>query len=659
MRRLSIEETELDIVQHWLVEAGARWAIDAQHRASFGQPEFLENSLRFAVDRLLLGYASADGDTSSPYGVLPCHQVEGQQAALLGRVARFVETIAALTRDFGKARSFADWSETLARTLPLVLSDQGERGLEQHMLRSLFADLARSAEQAGFSADVSLKAVRTLLEDKLDRARLTGGFLSGGITFCEHMPMRAIPFRVVCLLGMDDESFPRSGSRASFDLMAEAPRRGDRSVRDDDRQLFLEALLSARDALLISYVGRSAQDDTARPKSALVEHLLRVVDCHFVPTSAGQTLRLGFEGNASDLVSRHHALHRFDARYFKPNGKERLFSYDTRALSAAQAQLSKRNEPPAFVSQPLPWQPLDEPLSLDDLERFFRHPQRRFLRERLSVVLPRELDAIADREPTQLDTLERYQIGDDMLRELSHLSQDERARVLGQSGRLPPGMAGKVQLRDIQALVDAVLTAEDAGPPLPDRDFELKLAELTLIGRLDRLYEQARVEHLVSTPSTKHKLSAWIRHLALCATGASPRRTLLIGKNKDSAQVFELREVERPLLLLNELVRLYTLGMHMPLPYLHKPAQELMDKLGKGGDLDSALRAAVLKALPAARGQLPNDADDPHVRQVFSLKQLENLPQLMASDGVAELGFRDVVARLLGPMQEHLSTRSG
>jgi len=463
----------------------------------------------------------------------------------------------------------------------------------------------------------------------------------------------------VCLLGMDDESFPRSVARASFDLMADAPRRGDRSVRDDDRQLFLEALLSARDALLISYVGRSAQDNTVRPVSALVEHLLRVIDSHFVPTSGGQTLRLGFEGAASDLVSRTHALHRFDVRYFlKHGGKHRLFSYDERALKAARAQLSRRSEPPIFVSQPLPWQPQEELLSLDSLEGFFRHPQRRFLRERLSVVLPREIDAVADREATQLDTLARYQIGDDMLRELSHLPRHERERVLAQSGRLPPGMAGMVQLNDIEALVDAVLCAEDAGPALPDRDFALKLGEITLVGRLDHLHETARVEHLVSTLSTKHKLSAWLRHLVLCATGSQPRRTLLVGKNKDSAQVFEFKEVDEPQALLRDLLGLYTLGMHMPLPYLHKPAQELIDKLNKGNDLDSALRAAVQKVLPATRGQLPNDADDPHVRQVFSLKQLENLPSLTASDGVITLGFREISERLLGPMHAHLSARS-
>ncbi len=657
--RFDIEESELDLVQHWLIEAGARWSIDAPHRASFGQPAFFENSLRFAVDRLLLGCASAAGERASPFGILPCDEVEGQAALLLGRVARFVETIANLNAEFASTKSVPEWARALTGALASMISDADERGLEHHLLRSHLFELAAHAERAGFSAEVSLQVLRKLLEEKLAQGRMSGGFLSGGITFCEHVPMRAIPFRVVCLLGMDDESFPRAGGRASFDLMAAAPRPGDRSVRDDDRQLFLEALLSARDALVITYVGKSAQDDGERPKSALVEHLLRVVDRHYVPTAEDHTLRLGFEGSASALVTRTHALHRFDRRYFRAQGKGPLFSYDQGALLAARAQAHERSTPKAFVARPLPGTARDtRELTLESLERFFRHPQKRFLKERLSLHLPRDVDPIRDREPTRLDALERYQIGDELLTELAELGPEERARVLLQSGRLPPGMAGHVQLLEIEALVNAVLGARAAGARLPDRDLDIDLGGARLHGRLDRIYESARVEHLVSTLSTKHKLSAWIRHLALCASGERPRRSLLIGRNKDAAHVIEFAAVENPRELLADLVELYELGMHMPLPYLHRPAQELLDRLAKG-DEQAAWNAAIAKALPAARGQLPHDADDAHVRQVFSLKQLEELTRLHASDSHKLLGFRDVAERILLPLERHIVQENG
>jgi exodeoxyribonuclease V gamma subunit len=651
--RFEIEEGDLDRAQRWLIEAGARWAVDAEHRVRFGQPAFAESSLRFALDRLLLGLASAEGEQAAPFGVLPCDRVEGQAALLLGRVARFVETIAGLSDRCAVSRSIPEWARVLGDALGAVISDAGELGSEHHQLRSQLFELADHAQRAALERPVSLQVMRDLLEEKLDRGRLSGGFLSGGITFCEHLPMRAIPFRVVCLLGMDDESFPRSAARPSFDLIAASPRRGDRSLRDDDRQLFLDALLSAREALIITYVGRSAQDDGERPICALVEHLLRVIDRHFVPTAADHTLRLGFEGSASALITHTHALHRFDRRYFRAQGKGALFSYDQGALAAARAQLRATAAPPPFVAQPLRWAPESTELTLEGVERFFRHPQKRFLKERLSVLLPRDVDPIRDREPTRLEPLERYQIGDQLLSELAQLRPEQRARALLQSGRLPPGSAGRVQLAEIEALVGAVLGAREVGPRLPDREVAIELGHFRLVGRIDRIFEAARVEHLVSTLSTKHKLSAWIRHLVLCASGERPRRSLLIGRNKDAAQVIEFDAVEDAVALLSDLLALYELGMHMPLPYLHKPAEVLLERLAKG-DEQAAWEAAVSKALPAARGQLPHDADDAHVRQVFSLTQLEQLASLHASDGSARLSFRAVAERILLPMQRHV-----
>jgi exodeoxyribonuclease V gamma subunit len=456
---------------------------------------------------------------------------------------------------------------------------------------------------------------------------------------------------------MDDESFPRNAVRHSFDLMADDPRPGDRNLRDDDRQLFLEALLSARDALLISYVGKSAQDDSARPVSALVEHLLRVVDALFVP-AADHGLRLALAGSASQELVREHALHRFDKRYFRAQGKGPFFSYDPRALAAARAQLSNVNEPPPFVAHPLQGESGESSLSLDGLIDYFRHPQRSFLKQRLAVNLPRELDPIEGREPTQLDALERYQIGSELLAELAQLAPPERQRLLTQAGRLPPGTLGEVQLARIEALVAELLAAGDAGAALPDQSFELELSHGKLTGRLDGLYERARVERTVANLRTKHKLNAWIRHLALCASSSEPRRTLLIGRADDEAKVLEFAPVEDARARLEQLVGLYRLGMHMPLPYLHTPAQVFLDKLKKSDDVAAALAAASLEALPASGAGQERDGDDAHVRQVFSLRQLEDLGRLYASDGVDQLGFAEVARLILEPMQRHLNVRS-
>jgi exodeoxyribonuclease V gamma subunit len=378
----------------------------------------------------------------------------------------------------------------------------------------------------------------------------------------------------------------------------------------------------------------------------------------FVPASADNTLSLALDGSASRQLVREHALHRFDRRYFRAQGKGAFFSYDARALEAARAEASLGRDPPPFVTGPLQGAEPDTSLSLESLISYFRHPQRTFLKQRLSVHLPRELDPIEGREPTNLDALERYQIGSELLTELSALEASERTRVLTQAGRLPPGTLGQVQLARIEALVADVLSAGNAGPALPDHSFEIALGSYKITGRLDGMHARARVERTVSTLRTKHKLNAWIRHLALCATRSDPQRTLLIGRADDEADVLEFSPVSEAHTLLAELVSLYQLGMHMPLPYLHTPAQTFVDRLRKGEPELVALQAASLKALPASGAGQESDGDDPHVRQVFSLRQLEDLASLHAGDGETELGFADVARKILEPMQRHLVPRS-
>lgn len=652
--RFGIEESELELVQAWLTDAGARWGVDAAHRARFGQPDYEENSFRFALARLLVGYASADGELRSVHGVLPYGDVEGEAAELLGRLARFAETLFGVVDALSVARPLSAWSETLIDALTRMLSDEGELGYEHQSLRATLAALSDDARAAGFDAEVGLKAARLLFEARVDRGRANVGFLSAGVTFCEHVPMRAIPFRLVCMVGMDDESFPRRVPRPSFDLTLDQPRRGDRNVRDDDRQLFLEALLSARDGVIVTYVGRSAKDDSERPPSLLLEQLLRVVDRHFVRAAADRSLLLNFEqASTTKYLTRVHALHRFDPRYFAGRNAD-FFSYDASAAEAAQALLAERPPARPFVPGPLdPFAP--EELDLDDLVRFFRDPQRAFLAERLGVRLPYDADEVPDREPTSIDALERYRLHDRLLRDLAPLAPDERLRVLTQEGKLPPGTTGKVLFAQLEGNVEALRGAVDPGEPLPDRLFSLQLPKLLLTGRLSGLFTRMRVEHTVAQANEKHLLSAWIRHVALCASGEAPRVSALVARagRGDPCAVYTFTHVEEATTLLTELVDLYLLGMHMPLPYLHAPAAAYLKELAQGKSTAQALERA-RQALPD-KDRAFGGGDDRYLRQVWSDEQLERLGELAAEDGRVRLTFPEVAERVLSPMRQHLA----
>ena len=220
-------------------------------------------------------------------GVLPYDDVEGGSAALLGRVTELCTTLFRFHDELHAPRALARWRDAFVDLLDDMIASDDTTADQHNDVKKALTRVVDRAAAAGFETDLALDAVRPLFLDELTRAPTARGFLSGGITFCEMVPMRAIPFRVVCLLGMNGEAFPRVRRPLGFDLVAQRPRRGDRSSREDDRYLFLEALLSARDRLLITYVGQSIRDNTELPPSVVVSELLDALGESFVVPDDG------------------------------------------------------------------------------------------------------------------------------------------------------------------------------------------------------------------------------------------------------------------------------------------------------------------------------------------------------------------------------------
>ncbi len=275
-KRFGLADTEVLLAREWLQEAGVRWGRDETHRATLGLPDFRANTWAEGLDRLLLGFAMETGRDELFDGVLPCAGTEGQQGDTLARVIEFSQRVFASVTDLEQPRPLSDWVLLLRRLVGEFFETSEAAEPELQLLRDVIAEIdpAPGAVAEPFPLTVLLEH----LEPMLAEDRLRGGFLTGRVTFGALKPMRSIPFRVICLLGMNDAAFPRSDSRLGFDLMAESPRLGDQSRREDDRYLFLETLLSARDRLHVSYVGQSIRDNSPAPPSVLVSELLDYLD---------------------------------------------------------------------------------------------------------------------------------------------------------------------------------------------------------------------------------------------------------------------------------------------------------------------------------------------------------------------------------------------
>jgi len=577
--RFGLADDDLVTLGLWIAGAGVRWGLDQDHRNGLGLGSAGEqNAWIFGVRRMLLGYASGDGGPFA--GIEPYAEVGGLDAALAGSLGQLIETLLHWRAALDQSRTPAQWDEQ-ARALLAAFFKAGDEG-DRLTLAQLAESLQRwldTCEAAEFAEAVPLAVMREAWLGALDEPTLNHQFVSGGVTFCTLMPMRAVPFRVVCLLGMNDGDFPRRAPRADFDLLAlpAMARPGDRSRRDDDRYLMLEALLAARDKLYVSWVGRNVRDNSEQPPSVLVSQLRDYL-------SAGWQLDLA-------TLTTEHPLQPFSRRYFEAGGLP-TYAGEWR-IAHADAAL----DGPASAALP-PFE-LDDQfrLRLGELASFLRQPVKYFFRRRLSVVFADGALVGEDEEPFALHGLERYQLEDALLADdgapepLSDVPAVLAARAarLAGEGVLPIGLIGRQWQRQlVEALVpvrSAWLTLCARFPHAAEkRPLELVYGSLRLEDWLDQLRSDGTQTAWLLQMSSKvldkngqvraDKLIAlWLRQLAAAAANY-PVTGYLVAR--DATIVCQPLALPEARAALGVVLAIWRDGMDRPLPTACKTALALV-----------------------------------------------------------------------------------
>ncbi|MBS3965404.1 MAG: exodeoxyribonuclease V subunit gamma [Methylomonas sp.] len=458
-KRFGLDAAAVGILRLWLQGAGVRWGLSPEHRQdTAGVPASIDaNTWQFGLKRLLLGFAVGDGDTFQ--GIAPFQDIGGLDARWLGHLWQWLETLNHYRQALDACHCVSGWQRLLAQLLSDFFDPETDR--ECAMLDAVSRSLktwAQACVQGGMGDDDSLPlaVVRDAWLAMIDESALHQRFLTGKVNFCTLMPMRAIPFRIVCLLGMNDGDYPRSHFPPGFDLMARRGqyRPGDRSRRDDDHYLFLEAVLSARDNLYISWVGRSIRDNTVKPPSVLVGQLRDVI---------AQSWRLD-DGDLLAQISVEHPLQAFSTGYVQQDRDPRLFTYarewfgaDITAAVATTNPLPRgegrvrvaRSDstislPPALALSAL------TTLHLTTLGQFLRAPVRHVCLHRLKFRFDSDDDKqTLDDEPFAFDRLQSHILGNDLLQNLLASNDGEqtlrqRQQTLARQGQLPLGAFGKL-----------------------------------------------------------------------------------------------------------------------------------------------------------------------------------------------------------------------
>ena len=402
-----------------------------------------------------------------------------------------------------------------------------------------------------------LTLLRDELAQRLDQQRISQRFLAGPVNICTLMPMRSIPFKVVCLLGMNDGVYPRTLPPLGFDLMSQKPQRGDRSRRDDDRYLFLEALMSAEQTLYISYIGRSIQDNSERFPSVLVQELVDYIGQSHCLAGDEELDCDASEARVKAHITHLHTRMPFDVANFQEDENK---SYAREWLAAAGQQGEAHSD---FI-QPLTAPPIDS-LPFDQLLRFWQHPVRAFFQQRLRVNFRAEEDDIPDDEPFTLEGLSRYQLNQQLLNTLIE-EQDVSAmfRRFRAAGELPYGAFGELvwetQRLEMQALAERVMAERQQAQSM---EIDLQCGGVNLTGWLQQVQPDGLLRWRPSLLSVSQGMQLWLEHLVYCSSGGTGESRLFV--RKEGEWRFPALAPAEAQAYLNELVDGYLLGMSQPL----------------------------------------------------------------------------------------------
>ncbi|TYB34904.1 MAG: exodeoxyribonuclease V subunit gamma [Flexistipes sinusarabici] len=503
--KFGLTPPDVEMLKSWCKSSGMKWGWDSDIAESFNLPYYEDFTVSKGIDRLFLGSAVLAYEWSSFNDTVPNVSVEGENFEILGRFVKYVYTLKRYRDVLGKNYSAEEWVDILHNLQQELFSGNVDNDGLQEINNGI---RAFGTYTAGIiSEELPMEVVAEFFKSYFRSVERSGGYMEGGITFCSMIPMRSIPFKIICMIGMNDTSFPRIHKPMEFDLTAVYPAKGDRSTKDNDRYLFLETIMSARKKLYISYTGQSIKDNSDIPPSPVVAELLEYIR--------------QISGGGYSLINKH-KLHPFSIAYF--DEKENMFSYSKNNFRIAESYLKAsetdkhREEEYALVEDVEPPSEID----IEDIVYFFKNPLRYYFRNNLGIYPENLTQGNEDVEPLNLDNLQKTILKDRLARESllsdeQEISLDEMLNYYQKSGFFPPGKFGEY-MKEInkhyvsfftnnikKTLQSPEIKAIDFSLTLKNREINIR-GEYLLSGSVNILARMAKIKD-------SDRIKAWLYHI--------------------------------------------------------------------------------------------------------------------------------------------------
>ncbi|AIT10057.1 exodeoxyribonuclease V subunit gamma [Candidatus Francisella endociliophora] len=441
-QKFNISDEQLETIHYWLKES-------CIHHSNDGKTF----SWSWGLKRLMLGFSYSDENEIVNDEFMTVPVIEGSEVAELGGLYELLELLAEYSQELQVSRSFNEWQVYLLEMFENVFDVTNEEQYIAKKIKDIIAKTVIDAKEIVDDIKVDLYTIRYCLISQLSEPIINNHFLNGKVTFCSMTPMRNVPFKVVAMLGLNNGKFPRQENAISFDIMTRLGReKGDRTRRDDDRYLFLEAILSAREYLYISYIGRSIKTNTEQQPSLILQELINYLKANY-----------GWQDN--DI--KEYPLHAFSPKCYSDNYRSydeawlKLLQADSqkfydscRSLSGVEVPIVNRSDLSTNCKQP-------RQLSISKLIKIFDDPIKAYANYSLELYLEDNIEELEDSEPFDIDNLEKHSLKQelfDVLKDGGDISKTRKTAKL--SAKLPESVLTDdgidSEIENIQKLLGAM-----------------------------------------------------------------------------------------------------------------------------------------------------------------------------------------------------------
>lgn len=563
--KFGLNEKSVEKIKKWVFDLRISWGLDSEFKKNMNFSQDNSGTWKKGLDILCLGHALSPDSNICFSSLFPLVEIDSSdQEALSGlmefyfKIKKYYEIIK------GNSYFVSEWVEILTGLCDDFLFFENKNEFDFINLKKIFTDLKEEALDSKSQIKVPFSVMYQRIEKLMSSPSSGYGFLDGRLTFCAMLPMRSIPFQMIAVCGLNEGDFPRSYFPPDFDLMAKFPRKGDRHIRDDDKYLFLETIISARKYLYLSYIGNDIKTDSIIPPSSVLSELTDYIQDNFIS-----------DKDIIKQITRNHFAPSFSSAYFKfdnpleADSNDSIFSYSKRFMELSKDIFSEEKTSFVFNDEPLKRdeESSSEFIDINSITGFFKNPQRFYLKIN-SIETGTDFEFFEDREIFNPDGLLNYLISNDLFNMFLEGNEEDICQMILKSrNMLPYGKTGIIYYNKLKEEILYFLSMlKTYLINMKKISLDVNFENTRVKGSID-LYDGDIVLFRYGKIKPVNIIELWIKHnFALFSENNDfKNNSIFAGAEKNLFTILKFNEVEKNKEYLENLISLYQKGSITPL----------------------------------------------------------------------------------------------